>query len=143
MRLHLAAILAVLLVSCDETVDRRVGPCVHVYEEPILHIESVRNAQTGAHITSITLSDVRVDAVRQYPAVLVAESRRMTVVDSVLVGNPPCGFGTQPGLYTFRVSASGFRDTVVAFIASYSTNRGGCPSSSTGGSRVGIDLQPL
>jgi hypothetical protein len=138
-----ATVLAFLLVSCDETVDRRVGPCVHVYEEPILHIESVRNAQTGAHIASVVLSEVRVDSVRQNPLLLLAGSSRMAVLDSVLIGNPPCAFGTQPGLYSFKVSASGFRDTVVTYSASYLTNRGGCPSSSTGGSRVRIDMQPL
>jgi len=65
------------------------------------------------------------------------------MLDSALICNPPCSFGTQPGNYSFRVSAGSFADTIVLCSPFYSINKGGCPSSSDGGLRINIGLRPL
>ena len=139
-------VLALLVLftqsSCNDS-DNRVGPCVHIYEEPILHIEWVRNAQTGNYLRTIVLSEITIDSIRQDPFFLLPESRGVAAVESTLVGNPPCAFGVQPGKYSFRVSAAGYRDSVVVCFPTYSINNGGCPSSSNGGLRINIALQPI
>jgi hypothetical protein len=132
-----------LLFTQDSCSDNRVGPCVHIYEEPILHIEWVRNAQTGNYLRTVVLSGITIDSLRRDPFSLLTESRGVVAVDSTLVGNPPCAFGVQPGRYSFRVSADGYRDTVVVCFPAYSINKGGCPSSSNGGLRISITLQPI
>lgn len=129
-------------ISCNPS-DNRVGPCVHIYVEPILHIESVRDAKTGSYLQTLVLSDITIDSIRQDPFLLTAESHGLTALDSTLVANPPCAFGVQAGKYTFRASASGYRDTVVVCFPAYSSNSGGCPSSSNGGLRITLTLHPL
>jgi hypothetical protein len=111
--------------------------------EPILHIESARNAQTGTYLQTIILSDISIDTNKPDLRFLLSESRAVAILDSVLVCNPPCAFGVQPGKYSFRVSASGYQDTVVICYPNYSVNKGGCPSSSSGGLRINLTLRPL
>jgi len=118
-----------------------IGPCVHIYEEPILHIEAVRNIQSGTYLRTIVLSNITIDSIKQDPFFLIAESRSVAVLDSSFVCNPPCSFGTQTGRYTFKVSASGCKDTIITCYPKYNINKGGCPSSSNGGLRISIDLK--
>lgn len=119
------------LIGCSEADNGTgIGPCVHNYEEPILHVQSVTNAQTGAQIEAIILSDVRIDSTKTDLRFLIIESNRIAMLDSSLVGNPPCSFGIQEGKYSFSVSASGYRDTLIIADAAYSIFEGGCPSRS-------------
>jgi hypothetical protein len=134
-------LLTFLQLSCKP--DGGIGPCVHIYEEPILHIEWARNSSTGSYLRTIVLSDIMIDSTKQDPFWLVTESRNVAVLDSTLVCNPPCAFGTQPGRYLLRVSGNGVRDTVIVCDPSYKINNGGCPSSSNGGLRITIDLRSL
>ncbi len=138
--LLLVLLLAVFQCSCKGD-GGGVGPCVHIYEEPILHIETARNIQSSAYLRTIVLSNITIDSIAQDPFFLIPESRSVAVLDSSLVCNPPCAFGTQPGKYTFKVSASGCRDTIITCNPNYTINKGGCPSSSNGGLRISINLQ--
>jgi len=139
----LAVVVLCMQLSCGKSTNPNVGPCLHVFEEPILHIVSARNAHTGTSLRSIMISDIEIDGIRQDPFSLAIESRSVAVLDSSLVCNPPCAFGIQAGMYTFRVSADGCRDTVVTCYPDYTVNKGGCPSSSSGGLRISLDLQEI
>ena len=57
------AVLFVLQLSYNKS-GNQIGPCVHMYEEPILHIQSVTNAQTGAEVETVTLTDITIDSTR-------------------------------------------------------------------------------
>ena len=134
----------VSLLGCIEAGDGTgIGPCVHIYQEPILHIQSVTNAESGAMIETIIITDVTIGSASVDLRLLISESRRIALLDSSLIGNPPCSFGTQDGTYSFSVSASGFRDTLIIADAAYSRFEGGCPSRSFGGRRITIQLQPI
>ena len=137
---YLALPIVFIQLSCKHD---GIGPCVHVNEEPILHIEWARNSQTGSYLRTIVLSNILIDTTKHDPFWLLAESRNVAVLDSTLVCNPPCAFGTQPGKYSFRVSGIGVRDTVIICHPNYSINKGGCPSSSNGGLRITLNLQSL
>jgi hypothetical protein len=132
----------VLQLSC-KGLENRVGPCVHIYEEPILHIEFTRNTQTGMYLQTIILSEIKIDSIKADIKYLIIESRGVAMLDSSHVCNPPCSFGTQAGNYSFRVSAVGFVDTVIVCSPFYSVSKGGCPSSSNGGLRINFSIRPL
>ncbi|MCL5738613.1 MAG: hypothetical protein M1303_08275 [Bacteroidetes bacterium] len=139
--LQLGMLTAVVTqLSCN---GNQIGPCVHIYKEPILHIESVQNSKTGAGILTITLTNIMIDTLEANLLSLIAESKGVAVLDSCLVCNPPCSFGTQGGDYYFKVTATGYRDTVITCHPSYSIVHGGCPSSSDGGLRINIAMEPI
>lgn len=143
VKVSMVLAIALTILSCKPDRDGGVvGPCVHIYEEPILHIESARNQQTGSYLQTIILSNILIDTAKADLQSLLFVSRRVAKLDSSLVGNPPFAFGAEPGRYAFRVSASGYRDTVVVCNPYYSINKGGCPSSSNGGLRINITLRP-
>lgn len=135
-------VLSIIQISCKELGGGIAGPCVHIYEEPILHIEWARNAQSGTYLQTVILSDIRIDTAKADLRFLISGSKGVAMLDSSLVCNPPAAFGTQAARYSFRVSASGYRDTVVICYPDYSVFKGGCPSSSNGGLRINITLQP-
>jgi len=140
----ISSLLLVGLIGCDGAGNEGgIGPCVHIYDEPIFHIQSVTDGQTGTQIETIVLSNIGIDSTKPDLRFLIIESNRIAMLDSFLVGNPPCSFGTESGLYSFLVSATGYRDTLITTDASYSVFEGGCPSKSSGGLRISITLQPM
>jgi hypothetical protein len=132
--------LAFAQVSCITDGGGTIGPCVHTNEEPILHIEWARNAKTGEYLRTVVLTEMAIDSFAQDPFWFLPDSRGVAVADSSLICNPPCAFGNTTGKYTFTVSAPGCRDTIVTCYPRYAINRGGCPSSSTGGLRLTLML---
>lgn len=120
-----------------------IGPCVHIYKEPILHITSITNMITGEPVSAFTITDVRVDGRTQNLFHLRSLSYGVVWYDSILFANVPCGFGTDEGVYHVTISATGFRDTVIQAAARYAVFQGGCPSSNSGGTRISFVLQPI
>jgi hypothetical protein len=120
-----------------------VGPCVHIYKEAILHIESVNNAQTGSLIPTIILSKITLDTVKIDPMWLTIVSKNVVFYDSTLICNVHCSFGMDSREYRFTVSANGYADTTITCFPIYIMNQGGCPSSSDGGLRIRFTMRPL
>jgi hypothetical protein len=120
-----------------------VGPCVHIYKEAILHIESVNNTQTGSLIPTIVLSQIMLDTVKISPMWLTTVSKNVVFFDSTLICNVPCSFGTDSREYRFTVSANGYADTTITCFPIYTINQGGCPSSSDGGLRIRFTMRPI
>lgn len=142
-RVLVVLILAIAVSRCDHE-EEFTGPCVHVYEEPVLNVLSVTNRATNQRLDAVWVRQVAFEgedldllALRQ------SVSYRVSYTDSGLYCNPPFGFGTANGHYTLSISADGFRDTVVTVSAAYSIYRGGCPSSNSGGTKFVVQLKPL
>lgn len=142
-------ILSFIFISCDQfKEDNQIGPCVHTYEDPVLHIKSVKNKNTGTDILEIQIHSlqkdgipIKVDSTSSAYLIQASKGYNVTIRDSNLVCGIPCGFGFDEGSYQFVVSADGFRDTIIAVNAKYAVFKGGCPSSNSGGSQINIQLQ--
>jgi len=132
-----------ITASCEQREGNPVGACVHHYEDPILAIESVNDANSGEQISEITITDVRIDSVSQKVSSLVQESsNNVAVEDSSIVCKPPCGFGTKAGQYQFTVQASSYKDTTISKEnVAYKNFDGGCPSSNSGSTTITFELQ--
>lgn len=147
MRMKLFSIKLLIIITIvffNISCETLIGPCDHTYEETILQIESVRNSKDGKNIETIVLSEIKIDSVKiKLSHFIEFVSSRVAIIDSTLICNPPCGFGTDSGKYSFRLSAKGFKDTMILCSPFYKIFKGGCPSSSNGGLRLNIILQPL
>ena len=128
------------LVSCDIS---QAGPCVHTYREPVLTIERVSDvsgrAVAALVLDSLALNGRPVDL--RFAAVTTEPAFGVTSDGTTLTCTPPCGFGTEPGRYEFRLAAPGYTPTRVAINASYATFHGGCPSWNDDGTRSALSLQ--
>jgi len=120
-----------------------VGPCVVLYEEPILLITSARDSASSASIPEITLTEIKVNGALLDLRVLGAVTPSARVVGSSIQCTVPCGFATTEGAYSAILTASGYQSSVLSVAAQYQSSIGGCPSTFGGGKRVGVSLQPL
>ncbi len=120
--------------------NENVGPCSHTYEDPVLHIQSVINAQTGRSVQALNILQVFRNGQQETSLSLLSVSYNVTMIDSTLLCGLPCGFGTQAGTYSLAVAAKGCRDTTITFEANYAVFRGGCPSSNSGGTKVSFQM---
>jgi len=131
----------ILMISSCEPPGTNVGPCVHIFEEPILTIQSVNSAETGNLISTIEIFDVTIDDIDRDATFLTQEmSENITIEDSVFICSIPCGFGTLEGTYQFSVKSEGFQDTVISENATYNKSEGSCPSSSSDGAKINFSL---
>lgn len=143
MRRILALALLALPGLCCESEDTRLGPCIHVYEEPILNVTSVTSSENHHRLPAVWVKAVVFEGEEQDLLRLrKGVSVNVAYSDSGLYCTPPFGFGTERGTYELYIAAEGFEDTVVTVEAGYSVFRGGCPSSNTGGTRFVIRLNP-
>jgi len=143
MKLFVFTVFSVIFISCDSFKDGgTIGPCVHIYEEPILHIESVTSTQSGQIVPAFQILEAKLNGQKQDPFMLKIQSYNVAAYDTILVCNSPCGFAVLDGTYSLLVRAQGYRDTTISVMASYSVNKGGCPSSSSGGVRFSFQMQP-
>ena len=117
------------------------GPCVHVYEDPVLHVDSASGRTTDAVIGQIELSDLEVDGQTRTPAEATEPQGQNVEVDGdTLRCTLPCAFGTTEGTWTFVADAAGYAPTPQSEDATYATFNGGCPSSNDDGSHVTLQL---
>ncbi|MCX6122428.1 MAG: hypothetical protein NTX44_12535 [Ignavibacteriales bacterium] len=120
-----------------------VGPCVHIYKEAILHVESITNSVTGSLIPAVAISNIFLDSTKTNPQLLTPISTNVIQLDSMLICSPPFSFGTEVHKYSFTVSTRGYFDTTIICNPFYTTNKGGCPSSSDGGLRIRFSMRPM
>jgi hypothetical protein len=52
-----------------------IGPCVHVYDDPVLTIASVSSEENGGNISEITITDVETGGTPQSPGQLTILNR--------------------------------------------------------------------
>jgi hypothetical protein len=134
-------LLSIAVWSCDKPKDATIGPCMHTYEDPVLHVASVTNAQNGQQVVAFRILEVTRNGMKQQPVFLKIVSYNVVAYDTTLVCNLPCGFGTDEGVYTLLVSALGYRDTIITVTGKYAVFKGGCPSSNSGGTKFSFRMQ--
>lgn len=140
-----------LITGCEEPTDQngKVGPCVHRYKDPILLVASVTDANSGDQISQVHISDIYIDSNQVEPSKLVRDStywdhssQHVSVEDSIIICNPPCGFGTQEGNYRFTASAANHQDTTIRKEnVEYANFNGGCPSSNSGSTTLSFKMK--
>lgn len=133
-----------LIISCESPGDAEVGPCVHFYEDPILLIESISDAESGNQIPQVNIYDIYIDSVKQDLSSLVSDSsQNVSVEDSVISCQTPCGFGTQDGSYRFSVDANNYQTKTLSIEqVEYENFEGGCPSRNYGSTTMQFELRP-
>jgi hypothetical protein len=124
--------------SCeDENGNGGIGPCVHTYKEPILHITSVRNTLNNVHLSFVQLRELRINGLPQTGYGVISESYSIVFDDSIFYCNVPFGFGIENGKYEFIIEAEGYPPKLFSIEnVGYSIFKGGCPSYNDGGKRV-------
>lgn len=134
----LAAVMVAAFVidGCDFP---GAGPCIHVYEDPVIRMAAVTGADGGT-VGSVTLSGFAVDGRSVNASMLLEAAYGVDVVEGALVCDVACGFGTEPGTYTFTIDAEGHAPEPVTVEARYAEFSGGCPSSSSGSTVVDLEL---
>lgn len=137
----LSIIIAIVSLGCDAPIYEGMGPCVHIYKEPILMIESASSAENSTPIESLIIKNISIDSVGVNLDLLTSESSENVVIsDSTLICTLPCGFGTQSGTYNFDVTAENYKDVSVSIKTDYQTSGGNCPSFSTDGNKIDVVL---
>lgn len=146
----LSAMVALLLaVGCGEgeeegvnqdpvNQDQGQGPCVVEYREPIVLITAVVEAGNSDAIAEVEISEIALHG---------GSVQQLGMTEDLIEGESgvfacavPCGFGFQPGEYTFTVGAEGYEAREVTVDAEYETFVGGCPASYDGGTEVEVEL---
>ena len=92
-----------------------VGPCVHIYREPIFHVASVVETGTQDNIDEVVIWNVRIDGIEYSPSLLDGESENVVIQDSLLICTVPFAFGTTAGDWQFQVTASSFVEATFDF----------------------------
>ena len=133
-------IIALVIYSCEENEKDLVGPCVHSYNEPILNITSVRDANNKP-ISFVILRDLKINGIKLFAQSLLHESYSIVASDSLFYCNIPFGFGVEEGTYEFIIEAEGLQPKMITIEdVKYTIFVGGCPSYSDGGTRIDILL---
>ena len=120
------------------------GPCVVTVDGPVLIIDSVTSGNPARSIQSVTLTDIKREGRILDFSYGVPYGMNLLVSGSGLGCTTPCGFESEPGAYTFRVSAPGFASREVVTAARYAVAQGpGCPLHLSGGTRVSVALDAM
>ena len=132
---------AFLVCDCDGPIGP--GPCVVEYREPVLHIISVTDADTGDPIPRIFISGIVINGTDCPLDYALLDSRNMEFQDTILVCTIPCSFGNEPGIYVLTISAEGYPESGLEVMnVHYSIREGpGCPLLLDGGTRVAFSLK--
>lgn len=119
-----------------------------VSRDPLLTITSARNSQTGAAITRLTLSEIRVNARLQNATDVQFYtkhelSRNISGDGERLICNVECAIGGEPGPWEFTISAPGFQDKRVSYDLRYAgTESDKCTTYLVGGLSIDVILDP-
>lgn len=141
-----AALCAALATGCGgggSESDDRAYACFVRSEGPALIIAAATDANTGAAIPVITLSNVTVGGITVQPQAPVLESINIRVVGGALECTTACGFSPFEGATTFTASAPGYASKVINTTSAYTTFTGTCEVHASNGTRVSITLAPL
>ena len=138
-------VLALLSLGCQAACNSDGTVCAGsvVYDEPIIRIAAVTDATSGATISPITLSQIRLNAV-DLPAISFEPPPGLvnaSVSNSQVLCNVACAFGRNTGTYTFNVQAAGYATKQVSVDANYSRVTTACEQHASGATEVRISLQ--
>lgn len=140
-----AVILACALLGggCDEVRNDpgTPGPCYHEYRSPVLMIDAATELGTGADLGTVLVTTVTIDGRElDLQELLWSTHRNVELVDGVLEGRVPFGFGIEEGRYTLEITAPGCLNATVTADAAYEISHGGCPSFNDGATEIAVGL---
>ena len=122
-------------LTCDK--DGGVGPCVHTFKEPILHVISIQDTLNNIFLSSVKLYDLKINGSKKLDDIVLDKSYSIVLDDSIYNCNIPFGFSTEEGKYEFIIKAENYDPKHFTIEnVSYSVLKGGCPSYNDGGMRV-------
>jgi len=136
--LGIAALAAWAGCENDET----VGPCYHLYKEPLINVTAATSSANGDAIPTVALTGFERDGTPITTADLIIGSYFVEPRGDTLLCHLPCGFGRIAGDYSFVAGAAGFQDKTLTLQAQYQIFQGGCPSFNDGGMDIVIELTP-
>ena len=145
MKILLTPLIAIIaFISCEDLGDPTIGPCVHIYRDPIVEVENVKDEQSGHIIYEFKIIEAVInDRTIEMHHLLNNVSFNSVIYDSILFCNTPCGFGYEEGVYKLSVSSIGYRDTTIIFNAQFKSGGGNCPSYSSGSTIVSFKMRKL
>ena len=116
-----------------------------VYDEPIMRIAAVTDATSGASLSPVTISQIRLGAVDYAPAFFEPPPGLINaaVSDAQVLCNVVCAFGRTGGTYTFVVQANGYAAKETTINAKYARVSKGCEQHASGSTEVRVTLQRL
>ena len=140
-------VTAVLSLGCQAACNTDGTVCAGsvVYDEPIIRIAAVTDATSGATVSPITISQIRLNAV-DLPAISFEPPPGLlnaSVSNSQVLCNVACAFGRNTGTYSFSVEAPGYTTKQVSVDANYSRVTTACEQHASGATEVRITLQKL
>ena len=139
-RTALAAVALLAWAGCQE--DEPVGPCYHLYKEPLFNIRAASSTADSSGIATLLCTGFTRDGEPILIAELLSGSYFVEQRHDTLICHVPCGFGRTEGDYSFQVGALGFRKKTETYRAHYQVFQGGCPSYNDGGLDLDIQLTP-
>jgi hypothetical protein len=114
------------------------------FAEPLVTFQAVSDSTSGAPISVVEISDVRISGFSFMPPALVdpqrAPVRQATVAGDFVLCVVVCGFGSTEGPYELTVTARGYRPRTLSFTAQYRTVESGCPTLVRGGFKLSTTL---
>ena len=137
--------------ACGETAGQQnnqdvglSGPCVEEFAEPVLIIESVTETNTEEAIEEVRISQIQWNG--QSPPRHFRQEEFGISEDpddeEVLLCTLPCGFGSNPGAWSFEINVQGYLPETLYVDAEYETFQGGCPALHDDGTRISVELEP-
>lgn len=124
--------------------DQLAGPCVHNYNDAVLHIDSATGIQFGTEYTEIILSDFSINGVAVHASSVIRESSSNVVLseeNNSLLCTLPCSFGEEAGEWEFNSREQYDISTTQTVMADYQTFVGGCPSFNDHGTHTQLQME--
>lgn len=135
------ALAAIVLMGCRHN---SLGTCHITFLDPLITIDRVQNATTGADLSLVKVSSILFDnrSVPDLSLLVSGPAHGVTIEGGILHCNVACGFGTEEGAFTMTVGAVGFRDTTVSLSPRYDGRVGNCPATFSRGDTLRLQLSP-
>lgn len=135
------SLLALALLGAGSLSGCSAGPCVHTFEDEVLHLEEVRDAATGDALEEVVITELRYEG-RAWGA--LSGDGLTDLGDGAARCRLPCSIAAQQeGRYELDLSADGYEATTLVVDATYQTFEGGCPSSNDDGTHATAELDPF
>src|SRR5262245_37851784 len=100
-RTVLAAVALLAWSGCQE--QEPVGPCYHLYKEPLFNITAARSSVDSSRIPTVACTGFTRDGEPILVADLLPGSYFVEQHHDTLLCHVPCGFGRTEGDYSFQV----------------------------------------
>lgn len=119
--------------------------CAIIRGDPLISLAEARNAANGSVVPEVIIRGAKVQGQPLSAVALInfPPSTRVTPTTAGLHCQIACGFGAHEGDYELIIGTAGFRDTTIAFRATYAALTDGCPRKQVGSHTLRVVLRPV